>query len=197
MPRALTLLLVAALSIVPAAAEGSSAPRVLLETSRGPIVLELDPERAPRTVESFLEYVRSGFYAGTVFHRVIPGFMIQGGGFTAEMEKKPAGPPVRNEADNGLRNLRGTVAMARTGDPHSANSQFFINLVDNDYLNHTAKTPQGWGYTVFGRVVEGMETVDAIAGVRTTRKGPYSDVPAEPVRITGARVVERTTASVD
>ena len=124
-------------------------PRVALQTSMGKIVLELEPEKAPKTVENFLAYVDSGHYDGTVFHRVIPGFMIQGGGFTAEMSQKRTREPIQNEADNGLKNTRGSVAMARTGDPNSATAQFFISSVNNEFLNHTAKTPQGWGYAVF------------------------------------------------
>lgn len=162
-------------------------PRVLISTSSGDITLELDEGKAPVTTENFLSYVNAGFFDGTIFHRVIPGFMIQGGGFTADMRQKPAARPIVNEADNGLKNDRGTVAMARTSDPHSASSQFFINLVDNDFLNHKAKTGPGWGYAVFGAVIEGMEVVDAIARVATGTHGPHSDVPREPV------VMERVT----
>ncbi len=165
-------------------------PRVLLGTSHGDITLELDQERAPVTSENFLAYVASGHFDGTVFHRVIPGFMIQGGGFTADMLQKPTKPPITNEADNGLKNGRGTIAMARTSDPHSAGSQFFINLKDNDFLDHKAKTPQGWGYAVFGEVVEGMDVVDAIAQVQTGTSGPHSDVPKEPVVIHRASLLE-------
>ncbi|RMH17190.1 MAG: peptidyl-prolyl cis-trans isomerase [Acidobacteria bacterium] len=165
-------------------------PRVTLETSKGTIVIELFPDKAPKTVANFLAYVKAGFYDGTIFHRVIPGFMVQGGGFTGDMKQKKTNSPVENEADNGLKNDRGTVAMARTNDPHSATAQFFINLVDNGFLNHTAKTPRGWGYAVFGKVVEGMETVDAIAKVKTGRRGPHGDVPIEPVTIVKASVAE-------
>ena len=167
-----------------------SNPRVALDTTKGKIVLELYPDKAPKTVENFLEYVRSGFYDGLIFHRVIPGFMIQGGGFTADMTQKPTRAPIQNEADNGLRNERGTICMARTPDPHSASSQFFINVADNSSLDHKSKTPQGWGYAVFGKVVEGMDVADAIVGVRTTTKGPYGDVPVEPIVIKKASVVE-------
>lgn len=167
---------------------GDSGTRVILDTSAGQIVLELDRERAPRTVDNFLDYVRSGFYNGTIFHRVIDGFMIQGGGFTEEMAKKPTREPIPNEADNGLSNLRGTIAMARTGDPHSATAQFFINSADNGQLDHRSKDPQGWGYTVFGRVVEGMEVVDAVSDVRTGTHGGYRDVPVEPIKILRAEV---------
>jgi len=175
--------LIGALAIVLAAgaAGAGGGPRVRLETSLGAIVIELDAERAPRSTASFLGYVRDGFYDGTVFHRVIPGFMIQGGGLTAALERKPTGPPVPNEADNGLRNRRGTVALARTPDPHSATAQFFINLVDNPFLDFRARTPQGWGYAVFGQVVEGMEVVDRIARVPTTARRGLRDVPREPV----------------
>ena len=156
-------------------------PRVVLSTSQGDITLELDPARAPISTENFLAYVASGHYDQTVFHRVIPGFMIQGGGFGADMNQKSTNPPITNEADNGLKNDRGTVAMARTPEPHSASSQFFINLEDNDFLNHTSKTGQGWGYAVFGKVAEGMDVVDAIAQVPTGASGPHRDVPVEPV----------------
>jgi len=166
----------------------SAHPRVTLETSKGAIVIELMPDKAPATVENFLGYVESGHYDGTIFHRVIPDFMIQGGGFTADLQQKPTRDPIRNEADNGLKNLRGTLAMARTSDPHSATSQFFINVVDNHYLDHTAKTARGWGYTVFAEVVDGMDVVDAIAKVPTTRRGGMSDVPQEPVVIEKATV---------
>jgi peptidyl-prolyl cis-trans isomerase B (cyclophilin B) len=165
-------------------------PRVAFETSKGKIVLELEAKKAPKSVENFLGYVRSGHYDGTIFHRVIKGFMIQGGGFDASMRQKPVGAPIANEAVNGLRNQRGTVAMARTMDPHSATAQFFINTVDNRPLDYTASTPQGWGYAVFGKVVEGMDVVDAIEGVRTTTVAPHRDVPAEPVTIVKATVVE-------
>ena len=165
-------------------------PRVLINTSHGGITLELDAVKAPTTTENFVAYVSGGFFDGTIFHRVIPGFMIQGGGFTADMLQKPASAPIANEAGNGLKNDRGTIAMARTSDPHSASSQFFINLVDNGFLNHTAKTGAGWGYAVFGKVVEGMEVVDAIACVATGSHGPHSDVPREPVVMNQVTVLE-------
>ncbi len=164
-------------------------PRVSIKTNRGEIVVELDSAAAPKTVANFLQYVRDGFYTKTVFHRVIKGFMIQGGGMTADLARKQTRDPVENEADNGLKNDRGTIAMARTGDPHSATSQFFINTVDNAPLNHRGKNARGWGYCVFGKVVSGMETVDAIEGVKTTSRGPYRDVPAETVMIEEATVV--------
>jgi cyclophilin family peptidyl-prolyl cis-trans isomerase len=167
-----------------------AAPRVALETSKGRIVLELDAEHAPKSVENFLAYVRAGHYDGTVFHRVIPGFMIQGGGFTPDMTQKPTRPPIANEADNGLKNRRGTLAMARTSDPDSATAQFFINLVDNTPLDFRSKDVRGWGYAVFGKVVEGMDVVDAIAQVQTGRRGPYDDVPVEPVVIQKAEILK-------
>ncbi len=156
-------------------------PRVLIETSKGAITVEVFPAQAPKSSENFLGYVRNGFYDGTVFHRVIPGFMVQGGGMTADMTEKPNGAPIANEADNGLRNLRGTLAMARTMEPHSASSQFFINVADNGFLNHRGKSTQGWGYAVFGQVVEGMDVVDAIVAVPRGRRGPHDDVPLEAV----------------
>lgn len=162
-------------------------PKVVLETSKGKIVLELYPDQAPETVKNFLSYVDANFYDGTIFHRVIAKFMIQGGGFKTDMQRRAARPPIKNEADRGLKNDRGTIAMARTGDPHSATTQFFINTVNNDFLNHKSKTQQGWGYAAFGKVVEGMDTVDAIAAVKTTTRGPYRDVPVEPVVINSAR----------
>ncbi|HXF67123.1 MAG TPA: peptidylprolyl isomerase [Burkholderiales bacterium] len=162
---------------------------VKLHTNLGTITLELDEERAPLTVANFLSYVRDGHYANTVFHRVIDGFMIQGGGFEPGMRHKPTRAPIRNEADNGLKNRRYTIAMARTSDPHSATAQFFINVADNDFLDHTAPTAQGWGYCVFGRVVEGTEVVDRIRTVRTGRRGMYQDVPLEDVVIERAEVV--------
>ncbi|MDX1606831.1 MAG: peptidylprolyl isomerase [Candidatus Competibacterales bacterium] len=166
-------------------------PRVRLVTSLGDIVLSLEPERAPETVANFLDYVRAGFYDGTIFHRVIDGFMIQGGGFTPDYQRKPTREPIRNEADRALSNDRGTVAMARTSDPHSATAQFFINVTDNDFLDHKSPTPRGWGYTAFGRVVEGMDVVDAIRQVRTGAAGPFpKDVPLTPVVIQEAQIVE-------
>jgi len=168
---------------VASAAIAGDNPRVEMDTVKGKIILELAADKAPKTVENFLAYVDAGFYNGTIFHRVIPNFMIQGGGFTADMEQKEARAPIDNEADNGLRNERGTIAMARTSNPHSATAQFFINTKNNDFLNHKGKSPQGWGYAVFGRVAEGMEVVAAISGVKTGTRGPFSDVPTEPVVI--------------
>ncbi|MFK7991678.1 MAG: peptidylprolyl isomerase [Sandaracinaceae bacterium] len=157
---------------------------VILETSRGRITFSLSADKAPETVANFLRYVDVGHYTGTLFHRVIPGFMVQGGGFDGDYNKKPVQSPVQNEADNGSKNLRGTVAMARTSDPHSATAQFFVNLVDNDFLDHTAKAGPAWGYCVFGEVSDGMDVVDAIQGVPTGAQGPFSkDAPLEPVTI--------------
>ncbi|HEV2856025.1 MAG TPA: peptidylprolyl isomerase [Thermoanaerobaculia bacterium] len=172
-----------------AAQKPAANPRVLLDTTKGKIVLELYPAKAPKTVKNFLDYVKAGQYNGVIFHRVIPGFMVQGGGFTPDMKEKPTRAPIPNEADNGLSNDRGTIAMARTADPNSASAQFFINVADNTPLNHTSKTPQGWGYAVFGRVVEGMEVADAIVAVPTTTKGLYENVPLEPVVIRKASIV--------
>lgn len=170
-------------------AEAGNPPRVRLQTNVGAIVVELDPEKAPATVENFLQYVRDGFYAGTIFHRVIDGFMIQGGGFTADYQRKPTREPIANEADNGLKNLRSTIAMARTGDPHSATAQFFINVADNPFLDHTQPTNRGWGYCVFGRVVEGMDVVDAIRRLKTGPGGPFpTDVPKPSVVIESASI---------
>ncbi|MBN1130710.1 MAG: peptidyl-prolyl cis-trans isomerase [Chitinispirillaceae bacterium] len=164
--------------------------QVKLETSLGDIVIELNATRAPKTVENFLSYVNSGFYDGTIFHRVIKTFMIQGGGFTEDMQEKETRPPIVNEATNMLPNLRGSVAMARRPDPHSASSQFFINTVDNAFLDHKNKTNQGWGYCVFGKVVKGLETVDAIAKAPTTMRNGMSDVPGTPVIIKKATVLK-------
>ncbi|HKJ09626.1 MAG TPA: peptidylprolyl isomerase [Gammaproteobacteria bacterium] len=158
-----------------------------MKTSKGTIVLELYPDKAPETVANFVEYARSGFYDGTIFHRVIPGFMIQGGGFEPDMKQKKTRAPIKNEADNGLSNLTGTIAMARTPDPNSATSQFFINVKDNKFLDYTAPTPQGWGYCVFGKVTEGMDVVHAIEQVPTTTKSGHQDVPVDPV------VIEKVT----
>jgi cyclophilin family peptidyl-prolyl cis-trans isomerase len=157
--------------------------KATIETSKGTITLELDAERAPATVANFAEYAKNGFYDGTIFHRVIDGFMIQGGGFTRDMNQKTTRDPIAIESMNGLRNLRGTIAMARTMDPNSATSQFFINLVDNAFLDFTAPTTRGYGYAVFGRVLDGIEVVDAIAKVRTGSVGPYENVPSEAVVI--------------
>ncbi|WCB46966.1 peptidylprolyl isomerase [Nitratidesulfovibrio vulgaris] len=162
-----------------------SNPMILMETSSGDILVELFADKAPATVENFLAYVDEGFYKNTVFHRVIKDFMIQGGGYTVRMDEKPTRAPVRNEADNGLKNLRGTLAMARTAEPHSASAQFFINTVDNEDLDHTAPTDEGYGYCVFGQVVEGLEVVDKIQKVKTKPQGIHSDCPVDMVVITG------------
>ena len=161
---------------------------VVIETNNGAFTIELDEARPPKTVANFLAYVDEGHYDGTIFHRVIDGFMTQGGGYDAAFEKKPTRSPVANEADNGLKNVRGTVAMARTGDPHSATAQFFVNVSDNAFLDHKAKTDRDWGYTVFGRVVAGMDVVDRIKAVPTGSQGPFSkDAPLEAVVIRSAR----------
>jgi peptidyl-prolyl cis-trans isomerase B (cyclophilin B) len=162
---------------------------IKLHTNHGIITLELDEKRAPATVTNFLEYVKSGHFANTVFHRVIPGFMIQGGGFEPGMKQKPVRAPVKNEADNKLKNAIYTIAMARTSEPHSATAQFFINVADNAFLDHTAPTPQGWGYCVFGRVVEGTDVVDKIKAVKTGGKSMHQDVPLQDVIIERAEVV--------
>ncbi len=181
----LCVLLIVSLS--PAVADDQH-PRVRLTTSMGDIVLELDREKAPKTVENFLNYVQEGFYNGTIFHRVIDGFMVQGGGFTQDFQKKPVHAPVGNEANNGLKNLNGTIAMARTNDPHSATAQFFINVADNGFLDHRSPTPRGWGYAVFGKVVEGMDVVSRIRKTPTGSGGPFrKDVPRTPV------VIEKVT----
>jgi cyclophilin family peptidyl-prolyl cis-trans isomerase len=165
-------------------------PQVELKTNMGVIVLELYPDKAPKTVENFLQYVKDGFYKGTIFHRVIPSFMVQGGGFTVDFAQKNTRAPIQNEANNGLRNDVGTIAMARTGDPHSATAQFFINHKNNDFLNHTAPSPQGWGYTVFGKVIKGMDVVNKIAAIQTGPRGPFpSDVPSQQVIIEDARIL--------
>ena len=157
--------------------------KVIMETSMGTITLELNDEKAPETVRNFVDYAAAGHYDGTIFHRVIDGFMIQGGGFTRNMDQKPTRAPIRNEARNGLKNARGTIAMARTMVVDSATSQFFINLVDNDFLDFTSPTPQGFGYAVFGAVTDGMDVVDAIAKVKTGFNGPHQNVPEDPIVI--------------
>ena len=163
--------------------KGANMVTVTMETNKGVITLELDADKAPESVANFIAYARAGHYDGTIFHRVIPGFMIQGGGFGTDMQQKPTNPPIKNEANNGLKNDKGTVAMARTNIPDSATSQFFINVKDNDFLNHTAPTQQGWGYTVFGRVTDGMDVVALIEGVPTANQGGQQDVPVDDVII--------------
>lgn len=181
-------------STAPAAGQPAN-PRVLIETSKGDITVEVFPAQAPQSAGNFLNYVKTGFYDGLVFHRVIPGFMIQTGGMHADMSEKPKNAPIQNEADNGLKNLRGTLAMARTGDPHSASSQFFINVADNAFLNHRGKSFEGWGYAVFGRVVDGMDVVDAIVSVPRGNRGPNGDVPIEPVVMKRVSVLPEAKAS--
>ena len=184
---ALTILLTLGLFALTAGAATKN-PTVLMETSQGNVTIELFQKDAPITVENCLSYVKDGFYSDTVFHRVIPGFMIQGGGFTSGMKEKTTKAPIRNEAANGLKNDRGTVAMARTANPDSASAQFFINVVDNQGLNRPM--PDGHGYAVFGKVVKGMDVVDKIAAVKTGTKGPFQDVPLKPVVIKSVKVVK-------
>jgi peptidyl-prolyl cis-trans isomerase B (cyclophilin B) len=190
-------LLVAVLSCAVAMTLGSEAgaagknPQVKLTTSMGDIVLELYPDKAPATVANFLQYVKDGYYNGTVFHRVIDGFMIQGGGMDANLKLKPTRAPIKNEADNGLKNEPYTVAMARTNDPNSATSQFFINVADNKFLNHRDKTIPGWGYAVFGQVIQGKDVVDKIKAVPTGTQGRHENVPTTPVTITKATIVNQ------
>ena len=167
-----------------------SQPQVKLQTNQGDFVLELDAEKAPVTTENFLKYVNNGFFDNLIFHRVIKGFMIQGGGFDVDMKQKTTEAPIKNEADNGLKNDKYTIAMARTNDPQSATAQFFINAKDNDFLNFSAPTAQGWGYAVFGKVVQGQDVVDKIEGVKTGNRGFHQDVPVEPIIIEKASVVE-------
>ena len=163
--------------------------KVRLNTTQGPIVIELDEDNAPASSANFLQYVREGHYDNTVFHRVIDGFMIQGGGMEPGMKQKPTRGPIANEAGNGVKNRKYTVAMARTGDPHSATAQFFINVADNEFLDHKGPSPQGWGYAVFGKVVEGADIVDRIKGVKTGRSGMHENVPVEDVVITKAEAI--------
>jgi cyclophilin family peptidyl-prolyl cis-trans isomerase len=186
MPR--TLIAAVALGLAFLTSGAPAETRVKLETSHGDIVIDLADQAAPKTVANFLAYVKDGFYAGTIFHRVIDGFMLQGGGFDESFARRDTRAPVENESPNGLRNDRGTVAMARTSDPHSGTSQFFINVVDNDFLNRD-RSRDGWGYCVFGRVVEGMEVVDRIRKMPTTANGPHRNVPTEPVVIKSASVL--------
>ena len=192
MKQLLAIVILALTGLMPATAftqdnntdtKGTGMVTVTMQTSKGVITLELDGDKAPDTVANFVAYANAGHYDGTIFHRVISNFMIQGGGFTTDMKRKEARAPIDNEADNGLRNERGTIAMARTSNPHSATAQFFIHTKNNDFLNHKGKSPQGWGYAVFGRVAEGTDVVDAISGVKTGTRGRFRDVPADPIVI--------------
>jgi peptidyl-prolyl cis-trans isomerase A (cyclophilin A)/peptidyl-prolyl cis-trans isomerase B (cyclophilin B) len=183
-------LFVALAALLVATAAFAADPQVEIKTNMGTITLELYPDKAPKTVENFLQYVKDGHFKGTIFHRVINGFMIQGGGFTTDFVQKKTRPPVQNEANNGLKNDVGTIAMARTSDPQSATAQFFINHKNNDFLNYTGPTPQGWGYTVFGKVIKGVDAVNKIAALETGPTGPFqSDVPRKPVIIEDARIL--------
>jgi cyclophilin family peptidyl-prolyl cis-trans isomerase len=188
------LTIIALASVLAASSQGAAMeekkvnPSVIIETSLGNITVELNQEKAPKTVANFLEYVKTGYFKGTIFHRVIKGFMIQGGGLSADMKNKPAQSPIENEATNGLKNARGTIAMARTAEIHSATSQFFINTVDNSFLDHRSKSPDKFGYCVFGKVTSGMDVVDKIEAAQTETKGMYQNVPTKPVLITDARL---------
>ncbi len=186
-PQAKSLLLAALLAT---AAAAHAETRAVIETGEGNIELRLDEKKAPKTVANFVKYAKKGFYNGTIFHRVIDGFMIQGGGFTPDMLQKDTDAPIPNEADNGLKNETGTIAMARTAEPHSASSQFFINVADNTPLDYTAQTPEGWGYAVFGRVSGGMDVVEHIAKTRTGFKAGHQDVPLKPVEIKRVRILK-------
>jgi cyclophilin family peptidyl-prolyl cis-trans isomerase len=188
--RSSTLLICAFLLYLPSLTLAAM-PVVKMETSMGDIMIELNPDKAPKTVENFLNYVNKGFYDGTIYHRVISNFMIQGGGYTSDFQKKATDAPIKNEANNGLQNKRGTIAMARTSDPHSATAQFFINVVDNHFLDFRAQTVRGWGYTVFGKVIEGMDVVDKIRRTPTGSGGPFpKDVPETTVTINKVSVVK-------
>lgn len=188
-------ILISALALLSSLSAAAANPQVELKTNMGSITLELYADKAPQSVENFLQYVKDGHYNGTIFHRVISSFMIQGGGFTPDFNQKQTRGPIRNEAGNGLKNTLGTVAMARTPDPHSAAAQFFINTADNAFLNFTAPTQQGFGYAVFGKVVKGMEVVDKIARVATGTRPPHGDVPLKPVIIERAVIIENQAKS--
>lgn len=177
------------LAILGNTAMSETNPKVQFETTKGNIIIQLDAEKAPKSVENFLTYVNSGHYDGTIFHRVIPNFMIQGGGFDVEMNQKPTNNPIENEANNGLKNVKGSISMARTSVPHSATAQFFINVVDNAMLDFTSESPQGWGYAVFGQVTEGLDIVLTIEEVATGTNGMHQNVPLEPIVIQKASVV--------
>jgi len=191
MKKLLALLSLACLALSAPAALAAN-PQVELKTSQGVIVLELDAEKAPKTVENFLQYVKDGFYTGTVFHRVIDNFMIQGGGMTPDMKEKPTRAPISNEAKNGLKNVAGSIAMARTRDPHSASAQFFINLKNNSFLDHPGQ--DGWGYAVFGKVVQGQEVVQKLGKVATGNAGFHQNVPTTPIVIESARLINKEAA---
>lgn len=191
MKKGLMIMFLMTAILAGAAAADAANPKVLFDTAFGKFTVELYPEKAPKTVENFTKYVNDSFFDGLIYHRVIGNFMVQGGGFTPDMtQKTPTHGQIQNEADNGLKNKRGTLAMARTSDPHSASSQFFINVVDNEFLNHSGKTPQGWGYCVFGAVTEGMDVVDKIKAVKTGHKNGHGDVPLEPVVMKSVKMIE-------
>ncbi len=190
MPRSLPSLFVLLFALLIAPAALAANPKVEIKTSLGAVVIELYPENAPKTVENFLQYVKDGFYDGTIFHRVIPGFMAQGGGFTPNFQQKPVRPAIRNEAGNGLRNASGTVAMARTADPHSATAQFFINVSENDFLDFKSPDDKGYGYTVFARVTSGMDVVQKMLKIPTATVGPHQNVPRQPIVIERARLLD-------
>ena len=179
------------LAILGNTAMSETNPKVQLETSKGNIVIELNAEKAPKSVENFITYVNSGHYDGTIFHRVIPSFMIQGGGFDIDMKQKPTNETIQNEANNGLKNVKGSIAMARTSAPHSATAQFFINVADNAFLDFSSESPQGWGYAVFGQVTEGLDIVSTIEEVATGNHGGHQDVPLEPIIIQKATILEQ------
>ena len=195
MLRLLTRLAPLLLAVLLAPAALAANPKVELKTTLGAIVIELYPENAPKTVENFLQYVKDHFYDGTIFHRVIPGFMVQGGGFTPNLQQKTTRPAIRSEAGNGLRNATGTVAMARTADPHSATAQFFINVAENDFLDFKSPDDKGYGYTVFGRVTSGMDVVQKMLQVPTATNGPHQNVPRQPIVIERARLLEDAAAT--
>ncbi len=191
----LSVILIAGVFIMSNGQSAVVKPQVSIMTSKGEIIVELDSARAPNTVKNFLSYVNDGFYEGTIFHRVIKGFMVQGGGLTADMNKKATREPIKNEATNRLSNRRGTIAMARTGEPHSATAQFFINTVNNDGLDYKNQSMAGWGYCVFGKVIKGMEVVDAIESTPTSSNGMMRDVPVKPILITKTAVVKPAAAT--
>jgi peptidyl-prolyl cis-trans isomerase B (cyclophilin B) len=186
-----SILMCLLLAILGNTAMSEANPKVQFETSKGNFVIELNAEKAPKSVENFLTYVNSGHYDGTIFHRVIPSFMIQGGGFDVDMKQKTTNETIQNEANNGLKNVKGSVAMARTSAPHSATAQFFINAADNGFLDFTSESPQGWGYAVFGQVTEGLDIVSTIEEVATGNHGGHQDVPLEPIVILKATVLEQ------